>query len=238
MKKLMLGAGLILAMSSNVMAMPITPSYVGNLDLGYETFFLNDLGGTATNSFFEIVLEEAGYADTNSFGVYQASNGAGVGTLGAANYLQLFDGSDGVNEKAKLGWDLITDTLTLSKSSGGGIFTDVALGGLSIDHNGFGFYLDNGHGDTFFSETALNADGIDHMVAFQVGAPDAFVLAWEDLSGGGDFDYNDFVLYADDINPVAPSAVPAPAPLALMGLGLIGLAGIKGKKKADARKKA
>ncbi len=58
----------------------------------------------------------------------------------------------------------------------------------------------------FHSDTALNDDKVDHMLAYQgVSEPlvsslggtwiaDYYVLAWEDLNGGGDWDYNDFVL--------------------------------------------
>jgi len=219
MKTLLTLIGLMF-LSTSALALPFTTDL--SQDLGHETFFLDDVGGLSTNSLFEIKLEEAGQANTNTFGMYQYNNGASVGTLGTAVSLELFDGADTVNEVAKLSWDLVTDTLSLFKSSDGLVFHEVVLGALALDHDGFGFYLDT-IGGTFFSETALNADGIDHMVALSAGAPDSFVLAWEDLPGGGDGDYNDFVLLADDVNPRA--AVPEPAMLGLMlgGLGMLGM---------------
>ena len=45
-------------------------------------------------------------------------------------------------------------------------------------------------------------------------------MAWEDLAGGGDLDYNDFVLITESVNPM-----PEPSMLALFGIGLLGLFG-------------
>ena len=233
MKKLFMPALLMsLSFSANSYAIPFTTNL--GADLGHEKFYLDDLGGAATNSLFEIKVENAGNALNNSLGIYQVNSGVGVNSMGTSvNWLNLFDGSDGVNTVAKLSWDLLTDTVSLKKSFDGIFFSDVALGALTINHgngsgDGFGFFLNTGT-DIFFSETAYNADGVDHMVALQAGASDSFILAWEDLPGGGDNDYNDFVMLADDILPQVEQ-VPEPMPLALMGLGLIGLAGLKRRK--------
>jgi hypothetical protein len=52
-----------------------------------------------------------------------------------------------------------------------------------------------------------------------------YVIAWEDLNGGGDRDFNDLVVEVS----VAP--VPIPAAILLLGSGLVGLAGIRKKFK-------
>ena len=51
--------------------------------------------------------------------------------------------------------------------------------------------------------------------------PQDFILAWEDLFGGGDRDYQDFVVVVQDIRPV-----PLPPAVWLLASSLIGLAGV------------
>ena len=56
---------------------------------------------------------------------------------------------------------------------------------------------------------------------------DAYALAWEDLVGGGDGDYQDFVVMVDSV-----LTAPVPAAVWLFGSGLLGLIGISRRKKA------
>ena len=90
----------------------------------------------------------------------------------------------------------------------------------------------------WYSDSTLNSDGNDHFVAFEVpvefyaafdnpydGNHRLFMLAFEDLSMG-DRDYNDLVVF---VNAVAPAPVPEPATMVLLGIGLIGLGGLRRK---------
>ena len=85
--------------------------------------------------------------------------------------------------------------------------------------------------------SALQSDnaadgGQDHMVTWLItgaaGHPDnhvgAFVIAFEDLSGLGDRDYNDLVV---EVRGVSDGAVPLPATLALVAAGLAGLGALR-----------
>lgn len=45
--------------------------------------------------------------------------------------------------------------------------------------------------DIFYTETDRNPDGLQHVIAYDY--QDFLILAWEDLYGGGDLDYNDVV---------------------------------------------
>lgn len=79
------------------------------------------------------------------------------------------------------------------------------------------------------SRPSENSDGLDHMVTWEIigGAENNignWVIAWEDLAGGGDRDFNDIVVEAN----VAP--VPVPAAVWLFGSGLLGLIGIARRK--------
>jgi hypothetical protein len=171
----------------------------------------------------DIVLELAGNASTNSFGVYDLND--------ASARLTIFDGGDAVGDQA---------VLRLRQTVDGWRVSVQELGGRGWTHQflstgAFGFYLSTRSNGTFFSQTSRNADGVDHLYAYQgsgtpflngplsgeVFALQDYLLAWEDLAGGGDRDYQDFVAVVQDITPV-----PLPTPVVLLMSGLIGLAGV------------
>lgn len=66
---------------------------------------------------------------------------------------------------------------------------------------------------------ALNADGQQHVAAGQGTAPDRIAVGWEDLTGGGDRDYNDVILEIDvgeaQVSHVNPANVGSGANLGL-----------------------
>lgn len=171
-----------------------------------------------------IVLEIAGNANSNTFGIFDPTN--------SSNYMQLFSGP------ASTGW---TSTLY---NNGAGSFTvnqfDAAHGFKGGETktfgagNTFGYYLQTANG-MFFSAPGLNG-GNAQMVAYagngstnltfaghtgQFNAGE-YLLAWEDQAlGNSDMDYNDFVVVVESVHPV-----PEPAVLGMFGLGalLIGFA--------------
>ena len=89
-------------------------------------------------------------------------------------------------------------------------------------------------GDTYFSNKTLNADGVNHVysTAFdgdvQVGIPKGTFLAFEDLRGGGDLNYNDENFVFTNVT----AAVPEPESYAMLmsGLGLLGVIARRKKK--------
>lgn len=85
----------------------------------------------------------------------------------------------------------------------------------------------------YFSETAHNADVLDHMASFQLRVGNAppsdceQIISWEDLPQLGDKDYNDFGVILQGAH-----AVPEPASLLAFGVGLVGIVSRRFRKTA------
>jgi hypothetical protein len=174
----------------------------------------NDTGGGFDPNFYFVKdsveslaameIEIAGYAPYNTFGWYDTTM-----SFGGSNIHIIFDGA--------------------ASSSASTYFTP------SLN---YGFYLwspQNG-GEYFLTESSKSSvdQGYQHFAVFQEPVSDTYWIGMEDLKFGkipgrcgyydSDKDYNDMVV---KISPVP--AVPEPTTMILLGLGLIGLAGIRRK---------
>ena len=100
----------------------------------------------------------------------------------------------------------------------------IGLGGpsaaLTSGNVNFVWALDPSGAPQWASRPSLNSDGLDHMVTWLITGGESagnYVIAWEDLPGAGDQDFNDVVLEVD-IRPI-----PIPAAVWLFGSGILGL---------------
>ncbi len=88
-----------------------------------------------------------------------------------------------------------TNILTQTNDTNGEEAVSVDLPPQTIDSFGFAIMSD---GEIWYSEVALNSDGKDHLAVYEP-VPDVYLLAFEDMPGAGDSDYNDLVLKIRDI---------------------------------------
>ena len=156
-----------------------------------------------------IVIELAGFASQNAFGIYDAADPTKRATI--------FVGSDGVGTR---------DTVQIMQSGNHYSVMDNGVWAANFTSSTFGFFLSTPQNNTFMSDTSLNSDGGDHMYAYRGNgatfnggtlagtsfAANMYLLAFEDLAfPNTDRDYQDFVAAAQFIAPV-----PLPASGALL----------------------
>ncbi|MDD3353545.1 DUF4114 domain-containing protein [Zoogloea sp.] len=89
----------------------------------------------------------------------------------------------------------------------------------------------------WYSDVSLNSDGVNHVYSSQYSGdnliPEGTFIAFEDLEGGGDFNYDDIKFVLTNVID-RNNSVPEPASLVLAGLGAAGLGFIRRRKAPQA----
>jgi hypothetical protein len=184
----------------------------------------------SVNAGATIVLELAGNAGSNVFGIYDLND--------SSRRVDVFQGIDGAGDSALIQITGSAGNYTLS------VTEDQVTRTLLLAQSSFGFYLLGANGP-LFSHATDNPGDADYMYAYQgngdvfiggpfsvmqtVFRPSDYLLAWEDLRHG-DNDYQDFVVLTRSVAPVTP--VPLPSAAWLIISGLVGLVGVARPKSA------
>ena len=177
-------------------------------DDGTELFSFTDTSTVLDDSDLIITLRNAG--GQNRVFIYD--------DIFPAIELTVFDFADPVFATQTLSYNVVQNSISnglidILMSQANGLF------GIGIEHS---------DGNKYYSQNSLNADGFDHMLAYNVSGITGgglfglgnYVFAFEDLPNGGDQDYDDVLVNATDI---VASPVEAPMTMVLLGLGILGM---------------
>lgn len=207
----------------------ITVNPPGNTSIDVTKPIANDIHWSITGaggSIATIIIELAGYANINTFGLYDPTN--------PANAVQVFSGPQGQGAQA-----------VVSILQDGSVLVNFDDSGVDFAGNCFGYYLDTPentpNNGIFYSNPGLNTDGKDHMLAYRGNNSDVikianlapgvwtvneYALFWEDLNNLGDQDYDDFVVMVESVIPCPDGG----ATVALLGAGMLGLIALRRKQ--------
>ncbi len=188
-------------------------------EIGPDQYWMEGAAGGATSMVISLSNTTG-----ESFGLYNTDTG---------ETLELFSDTNTQGDHVQLN---IADngdvTIIYYDAAGNLLGVDTQTGFLDSDTDQFGFYLTQG-GETYYSVEEDNADGEDHMKAYEGNGewidPDGdgdyqpwdageYILAWEASDGSGGSDFADFLVLVESLVPV-----PLPGTLALLGAGLLGL---------------
>lgn len=170
---------LLMGLSSNRVKADGEPPLIDilTIELGFDVD-LTDVETFPAGS-YEITLyaEYAGYRDENESSWYK---------VGTSEFNVIFYGPEGAAASGMIDPPYITKSF------------------ISNEEFGLSLWSPDQGGHRFFTETHLNPDApVKHAMVYQnLDDPTMFLIGFENLEGGGDFDYNDMVFSLKRIIPV------------------------------------
>jgi hypothetical protein len=151
----------------------------------------------------ELLLTLAGDFAVNEFGWYKAGDAGSTVKL----FENGFDSGSG------------TQTLVFGNAAGYGVSP---LAATFNPRGDFGFYIRNGLGETFYTESSLNTAGaVQEFAVFRslLEAKDGVLYLGGEDRTNGDFDMNDYVIRMSSVVPEPASVVLMAIAVAVVGLG-------------------
>lgn len=148
------------------------------------------------NSVFTLMIEYAGYANSNAIGVYNADEGA-------PSLFQIFPGNASPGWHALISFPLSGNLIVTLFDASSNVIGQTTYPG--VHRNSFGFYL-QGPGGLFYSQDGRNLGAKAQMVTYAGTGANVgeWWLCFEDLAPNvTDDDYQDAVLVIESVNPVA-----------------------------------
>jgi hypothetical protein len=177
--------------------------------------------GTGVAAFQQFVNKERQALDLTQLNARKLD--ASKLTLSQAKDIKIYFINEGAGYRNQLKLETLGSTLLngmIFKDASVGNATDelrmgdyVNLGtvaaGTTLDFQLRANGANNANPDVWYGDIDKNSDKIQHVIAYQY--QNYLVLAWEDLHGGGDKDYNDIV-FAIDIGQANLAAIPDEPP--------------------------
>lgn len=203
-----------------------------NVNTDQKNFGLYSIPGGPVEAFAPVLrIEVTANSTSQIFGMWFDNDNDGS-TIADRVFAPLFNGGATAGAAALVVFDILNQDVTVN----GTLYQN-------FGNSGFGFYLQptGTPNPTWYSVDELNPNDETMFVAYQRSDVNRWFFGFEDVArnafcqgpgnAGGDCDHNDIVV---SIESIQGGRIPEPGSLALLGLGLAGLAAASRRKAKQA----